>query len=138
MTNDRKPPLKRDVKIDVIYFLAVIFAVVFIRDLGVSQSHMKTIPYSEFRSRLDKGEFKDLQVARNRIIGTYTTAGEVGTAQHFWSGLFAHPRYVSATVRDVLEYQAECVFERGATQRFITTREERSTGIRSEHSRFYG
>jgi cell division protease FtsH len=83
MADDRKPPLKREFKFDLLFFLAMIFAVVLIRDLWVGQSHLKTIPYSEFQSLLDKGEVKDLIVGRNRIIGAYKASGEGGKPQHF-------------------------------------------------------
>ena len=56
MPEERKPPVKREFTIDLLYFLAAIFAVVVILDVWVGQSHIKTIPYSEFRSLIDKGE----------------------------------------------------------------------------------
>ena len=83
MPEERKPLVKREFTIDLLYFLVAIFAVVVIRDVWVGQSHIKTIPYSEFRSLIDKGEVKDLQVGRNRIVGTYATPGEGGKVQHF-------------------------------------------------------
>ena len=44
MADEHKPPLKRETKFDLLYFVTMIFAVVLIRDLWVSQNHVKTIP----------------------------------------------------------------------------------------------
>jgi len=77
-----KPPSKGQVKFDVIYFIVVMFAVLFIREYWVGEDHSKTIPYSEFRTLLDKGEVTDLVVGPTRIIGAYAKPGEAGK-QHF-------------------------------------------------------
>ncbi|KAB2916765.1 MAG: ATP-dependent zinc metalloprotease FtsH [Hyphomicrobiaceae bacterium] len=69
-------------KFDLVYFVAVIFAVVFIREYWIGEDHSKTIPYSEFRRLLDKGEVTDLVVGPTRIVGSYTKPGEAGK-QHF-------------------------------------------------------
>jgi cell division protease FtsH len=106
MPNDRKPPLKREFKFDLLYFLAVMFAVVFIRDLWVGQSHIKTIPYSEFRSLLDKGEVKDLIVGRSRIVGAYTATGEGGKPQHF-STVRVEPQIADELAKRNIQFAGE-------------------------------
>ena len=47
MADENKPLPKRDHRFDLLYFIAVVFAALFIRDLLVGQDHVKTIPYSE-------------------------------------------------------------------------------------------
>lgn len=83
MADEKKPLIKREFKLDLIYFIAVIFAVLFIRDFLVGQGHVKTIPYSEFRELLDKDEVADLVVGRTKIAGAYRTPAEKGSPQHF-------------------------------------------------------
>ncbi len=79
---DKKPPIKQQFQFDLIYIIVAVFAVLFIRDLWVGEDHTKTIPYSEFRSLLDKGEVTDLVVGPTRIVGAYAKPGEAGK-QHF-------------------------------------------------------
>lgn len=83
MSNEKKPPSKREFHFDLLYFLMAIFAVMLIRDQLVGVGHLKTIPYSEFRELLDKGEVKDLVVGPTRITGSYARDLENGKAQHF-------------------------------------------------------
>jgi len=83
MFHNDKPPAKREFKIDVIYFIAAIFAVLLIRDLLVGQSHVTTIPYSAFKELVEKGEVKDLVVGPTRITGSYAKPAENGQPQHF-------------------------------------------------------
>ncbi len=83
MSNEKKPPSKREFHFDLLYFLMAIFAVMLIRDQLVGVGHLKTIPYSEFRELLDKGEVKDLVVGPTRITGSYARDMEDGKAQHF-------------------------------------------------------
>jgi cell division protease FtsH len=78
---DKKPPIKQ-FKFDLVYVMVAVFAVLFIRDLWVGEDHTKTIPYSEFRSLLDKGEVADLVIGPTRIVGAYAKPGEAGK-QHF-------------------------------------------------------
>lgn len=83
MADEKKPPVKREFKIDVLYFIMALFAVLLIRDLLVGQTHVKTIPFSEFRELADKGDVKDLVVGPTRITGTYGKSAENGQPQHF-------------------------------------------------------
>jgi cell division protease FtsH len=79
---DKRPPSKQPFKFDLLYFIVAVFAVLLIRDLWVGQDHTKTIPYSEFRALLDKGEVTDLVVGPTRIVGAYAKPTE-GGKQHF-------------------------------------------------------
>ena len=106
MADDSKPPLKREAKIDLLYFLAAIFAVVMIRDVWVAQTHTKTIPYSDFRSLLDTGGVKDLQVGPTRIVGTYSAPGEGGKAQHF-STVRVEPQIADDLTRRKIPFSGE-------------------------------
>ena len=83
MAGKEKQPTNQISRYDIVYFIAVLFAVVFIRDMWLGQSHVKTIPYSEFRTALDKGEIKDAQVGQTRIVGTFAKANEKDQPQHF-------------------------------------------------------
>jgi cell division protease FtsH len=71
MAAETKPPSKGQFKLDIIYFIIAMFAVLMIRDYWVGQDHNKTIPYSEFRNLLDKDEVTDLVVGPTRISGAY-------------------------------------------------------------------
>lgn len=77
MADEKKPPIERDFQIDILYFVAAMFAVLPIRDLLVG-GHVETIPYSDFRVLIDKGEAKDLEVGSTRITRTYTTSSRIG------------------------------------------------------------
>jgi len=79
----QKPKIKREFGFDILYFLAALFAVLLIRDFLVATSHVREIPYSEFKQLLDKGEVKDLVVGPARITGTIPAADATGTPQHF-------------------------------------------------------
>ena len=93
MADEKKQPATHEFKLDVLYFIAVVFAVLLIRDFLVGETHVKTIGYSEFRELLDKGEVKDLVIGPTRITGTYTQSvdaksaeakpAETGQPQHF-------------------------------------------------------
>ncbi len=82
MADEKKPLVKREFKFDLVYFVLVFFAVLFIRDLLVGEGHVKTIPYSEFRELLGKGQLKDLTVGKTRITGAYATSTDKAP-QHF-------------------------------------------------------
>jgi cell division protease FtsH len=74
---------KRDHRFDFLYFIAMMLAVLVIRDFLVGQDHMQTISYSEFRELLDKNGVKDLVVGPTRITGAYVPAKEGEPEQHF-------------------------------------------------------
>ena len=106
MAASPKMPMKPEFKFDLIYFMAVIFAVVLIRDLWVGESHIKTIPYSEFRTLLDKGELKELVVGKTRIVGTYTTPNEAGKPLHF-STIRVEPQIADDIARRNIPFAGE-------------------------------
>jgi cell division protease FtsH len=74
---------KRDHRFDFLYFVAMMLAVLLIRDFLVGQDHMQTISYSEFRELLDKNAVKDLVVGPTRITGAYVPAKEGEPDKHF-------------------------------------------------------
>ena len=86
MAEKDKPPAKHE--FNLLYFMAVIFAVLLIRDWLVGTDHTKIIPYSEFRDLVEKGGVKDLIVGPTRITGTYAQPADAKTpdlakVQHF-------------------------------------------------------
>jgi cell division protease FtsH len=83
MTDRNKTPARPEFKFDLIYFIMAVLAVLLIRDFLVGQGHVKTIPYSEFRELVDKGEVKDLVVGPTRIIGAFTKPTADGQPEHF-------------------------------------------------------
>ena len=76
MVGEQKQPVKHDVRLDLLYFIAVTFLVLLVRDYLVGETHIKTIAYSEFRQLLDKGEIKDLVIGPTRITGAYTAPAD--------------------------------------------------------------
>jgi cell division protease FtsH len=83
MAEQSRSPIKREHKFDFLYFIAVLFAVLLIRDLLVGQDHVQTISYSEFRELLDKSGVKDLVVGPTRITGSYVSGKEGEPEKHF-------------------------------------------------------
>ncbi len=75
MPETSKPTPKRDFTFDMFYFFIAIIAVVLIRDFWIGQTSVRSIPYSEFRSLLDKGAIKEVQVGPMEISGTYSVSG---------------------------------------------------------------
>ncbi len=76
--------MKREHQIHLWYALLAILAVVAIRDLFVSQSHIRTIPYSEFQRLAAEGKVSDVVVGPSRITGSLREAAE-GQPRHFSS-----------------------------------------------------
>jgi cell division protease FtsH len=93
MAGKQKQPVKHDFRLDLLYFIAVTFLVLLVRDYLVGETHLKTIGYSEFRQLLEKGEVEDLVVGPTRITGTYVIPADAksvdgkpaagGQPQHF-------------------------------------------------------
>lgn len=83
MENENKASTKRVFKFDILYFIAVFFAVLLIRDLLVGQGHIKVIPYSEFQSLIEKDAVSDLVVGPTEITGAYKPPVEKDAPQHF-------------------------------------------------------
>lgn len=82
MNEREKPKPRQNFAFDILYFVAAMFAVLLIRDFWIGANHVREIPYSEFRQRLDKGELKDLVVGPSRINGSLPSQGE-DQPQHF-------------------------------------------------------
>ena len=59
MNKQDKPGPKRDFSFDILCFIAAMFSVLLIRDYLVGANHVREIPYSEFKQRLDNSEVKD-------------------------------------------------------------------------------
>ena len=83
MVDDKKPPARRDFRLDVLYFIGVGFAVLFLQQFWAGGDHTKTIPYSEFRQLLDKGAITDVTVGQSTITGAYKTTAKNAPPQHF-------------------------------------------------------
>jgi cell division protease FtsH len=83
MAEQSKSPIKREHKFDFLYFIAVLFAVLLIRDLLVGQNRVQTLSYSEFRELLDKNGLKDLVVGPTRITGAYVPGKDGEPEKHF-------------------------------------------------------
>ena len=83
MNDEKKAPAKHTFKFDVVYFIAAFFAILLIQDFFVGRDHLKTIPYSEFQSLIDKDGASDLVVGPTRITGAYKQPAENGGAEHF-------------------------------------------------------
>ena len=106
MSDEKKPPVKREFKFDLLYFIVAIFAVMLIRDLLVGQSHVKTIPYSEFREMVEKGDVKNLVVGATRITGAYAKPAENGQPQHF-STVRVDPQVADELTRRNIEFSGQ-------------------------------
>jgi cell division protease FtsH len=78
-----KSPIKQEHKFDLLYFIAVMFAVLLIRDVLVGKDGVQTISYSEFRELLDKNGIKDLVVGPTRITGAYPPSKDGEPEKHF-------------------------------------------------------
>ena len=73
----------RDYIYDIAFFVLAVFAILTLRDLWLSNASIKTIPYSEFRNLVDKGQVKDVQVGPADITGTYATPEPGSLPQQF-------------------------------------------------------
>jgi cell division protease FtsH len=102
-----KPQGKEQFKFDLIYFIVVIFAVLFIREYWVGQDHIKTIPYSEFRSLFDKNEVTDLVIGPTRITGAYTKPAESGKPQQHFSTVRVEPQLADELARRNIAFAGE-------------------------------
>ena len=87
-------------KFDILYFVAVFFAVLFIRNLLVGQDHLKTIPYSEFRALVEKDGVTDLVVGPTKITGAYKQPAGKDSPQHF-STVRVDPQIADETFRQL-------------------------------------
>src|SRR2546430_17038765 len=53
------------------YVIFAVLGVLWLRDIYVTATEVKPVPYSEFEKELKAGEIKDIAVSNNAIQGTY-------------------------------------------------------------------
>jgi cell division protease FtsH len=53
------------------YIIAAVFGVLFLQQIWVQASRVQVIPYSEFQTRLHKGEIEEIRIGQNRIQGIF-------------------------------------------------------------------
>jgi len=83
MAEKPDPHKQRLFKFDIAYFIVALLAAIVIQEVFfVESGHVKTIPYSEFESLLDKNGVKDLVVGPNDITGAYVNPPQ-GQPPHF-------------------------------------------------------
>jgi cell division protease FtsH len=63
--------IKREHQINFWYIVAAFLAVMLIQDLFYQPTHIKTIPYSEFKQLADQGKITDVVVGPTTITGAY-------------------------------------------------------------------
>ncbi len=63
-------------RIEIVYIIVTFFLVLTIQNFWMSSGHLKTIPYSEFRSLVEKNAVTDVVVGPTKITGAYKTAGQ--------------------------------------------------------------
>src|SRR5438093_3824707 len=56
------------------YVIFAVLGVLWLRDIYVTATQVKPVPYSEFEKELKAGEIKDIAISNNVIQGTYKTA----------------------------------------------------------------
>jgi cell division protease FtsH len=94
--NNKRNGLSR---LDISYFIMMMFILLIIQDLWAGQGHIKTIPFSEFRTLVDQKAVSDVVVGANTITGSYKQPVKKGDPQHF-----ATVR-VDPAIADVLQRQ---------------------------------
>ena len=82
MAEPRKPN-NQPFKLDILYIMGVVLAILFARELLTAGDKGPSIPYSQFYEWLDKGTLSDLVVGPNTISGTYRPPGKKAEAQPF-------------------------------------------------------
>lgn len=106
MENENKAPAKRVFKFDILYFIAVFFAVLLIRDLLVGQNHVKVIPYSEFQSLIEKDGVTDLVVGPTQITGAFKQPVDKDAPQHF-STVRVDPQIADVLMRRSISFSGQ-------------------------------
>src|ERR1051326_3522999 len=105
MPNASKEPAKRDLKFDILYFIAVLFAVLLIREFLAGERHVQTIPYSEFKTLVDKSEVKDLVVGPTRVTGTYVNPADKNV-EHF-ATVRVEPQFADELIRRGIRFSGQ-------------------------------
>jgi cell division protease FtsH len=86
--------VKREHKIDVLYFVGAFVAIFLIQNLVLQSAHLKTITYSEFQQLVEQGKVDHLVVGPDQITGMFKEsesapqpssgqAVSAGAQQHF-------------------------------------------------------
>jgi cell division protease FtsH len=65
--------MERQTQIHILYFIAAILAVIWLRDLWVASQQVEEISYSAFEQALDEGKIESVQVDGGQLRGTYKT-----------------------------------------------------------------
>ncbi|MBU6497303.1 MAG: ATP-dependent zinc metalloprotease FtsH [Rhodospirillales bacterium] len=63
--------IKREHQINFWYIIAALLGVMLIQGLLIQQTHVKTIPYSQFLELLRQGQLTDLRIGADEITGTF-------------------------------------------------------------------
>lgn len=106
MENENKAPAKRVFRFDILYFIAVLFAVLLIRDLLVGQNHVKVISYSEFQNLIEKDGVTDVVVGPTQITGAYRQPIEKDAPQRF-STVRVDPQIADVLMRRNISFSGE-------------------------------
>jgi cell division protease FtsH len=105
MAEKPNPPTRQISRLELLYFIAAIFAILIFQSLWASKNHIETIPYSEFRTLLDKGAVKDLVVGKDHITGVFTNAAQ-GKPSHF-STVRVDPQIADKLVQRGIKFSGE-------------------------------
>jgi cell division protease FtsH len=70
--------MKPHTRINVLYFLLAILAVIWIRDVWVASRRVEQISYSEFQKALDEGRIEEVEISGDTLRGTYRQASDQG------------------------------------------------------------
>ena len=101
--DDKRRGLSR---IDIIYFMATLFMILMIQDLWIGEGHIKTIPYSEFRTLVDQKAVTDIVVGPSRITGAFKGPIKKGDPEHF-STVRVEPVIGDILQRQGIKYEGE-------------------------------
>jgi cell division protease FtsH len=93
-------------RFDIIYFIAVIFMILLIQDFWMGAGHVKTIPYSEFRTLVDQKDVTDVVVGPSRITGAFKGPVKKGEPEHF-STVRVEPTIGDVLQRQGIKYEGE-------------------------------
>lgn len=101
--NEKRRGLSR---FDIVYFIAMIFMIFAIQDFWSGPGHVKTIPYSEFRTLVDQKAVTDVVVGSARITGKYKGPVKKGDPEHF-STVRVEPGIGDLLQRQGIKYEGE-------------------------------
>ena len=64
-------PMERQTQIHILYFMAAVLAVIWLRDLWVASQHVEEISYTAFEQALNEGKIESVEVDGNLLRGKY-------------------------------------------------------------------